>query len=194
MYLGLIRLGINVEEDALSPHPDEPNLSPADQQKIRHAITTRRIDPADVPETAKSPDLSQINALTASTQGPTPTKRKAEFQASQVASSSQTSQSAPRSSQSGNQSYTFEDEEEDTPEEESKDELYCMLTTNVVGVQYYKGMPKQSVPNRLITNAFLSGLVGPGEEVSLVREPQNQYDRCALFLGLQTSLLSHVAV
>ena len=52
-----------------------------------------------------------------------------------------------------------EEDVEDFPEEESRDELYVMLKTNVVGIQYYKG------------------LVGPGEEVLLVRQPHNQYDR-----------------
>ncbi|KAF8345940.1 SNF2 family N-terminal domain-containing protein [Amanita rubescens] len=53
-----------------------------------------------------------------------------------------------------------EEAEEDTPsDEEAKDELYCAYSTKVVGIQYYRGM------------------VGPGEEVLLVREPQNPYDR-----------------
>jgi len=41
-----------------------------------------------------------------------------------------------------------------------KDELYGIMTTTVVGIQYYKGI-----------------MVGPGEEALLVREPQTQYDR-----------------
>ncbi|KIP02391.1 hypothetical protein PHLGIDRAFT_297330 [Phlebiopsis gigantea 11061_1 CR5-6] len=40
--------------------------------------------------------------------------------------------------------------------------MYVMMRTNVVGIQYYEG------------------LVGPGEEVTLVREPTNKYDRNAI--------------
>ena len=35
--------------------------------------------------------------------------------------------------------YPVIEEDEDQPEEESRDELYCVLKTNIVGVQYYKG-------------------------------------------------------
>ena len=53
-----------------------------------------------------------------------------------------------------------EDEAEEVPPpEDTIEELYVMLRTSIVGVQYYKG------------------LVGPGEEVRLVRQPNNQYDR-----------------
>lgn len=52
-----------------------------------------------------------------------------------------------------------EDIEEIVPEEEVKDELYVMVRTNVVGIKYY------------------DGLVGPSEEVRLVREPTNRFDR-----------------
>ena len=67
---------------------------------------------------------------------------------------------------------------EDEQETEVRDELYCVLETQVVGVQYYTG--------RYETRAISSrpdsvpGMVGAGEEVRLVREPHNQYDRCAL--------------
>lgn len=54
------------------------------------------------------------------------------------------------------------EEEEDaaTPVEEVQDELYGQLTSEVVGIRHYRG------------------LVGPGEEVLLIREPTNAYDRC----------------
>ncbi|KAG6887502.1 hypothetical protein C0992_012023 [Termitomyces sp. T32_za158] len=51
---------------------------------------------------------------------------------------------------------------EETPDEEIADELYCRMNTNVVGIQYYKG------------------LVGPGEQVMLIREPRNPYDSNAI--------------
>ncbi|EIN11511.1 hypothetical protein PUNSTDRAFT_111629 [Punctularia strigosozonata HHB-11173 SS5] len=52
--------------------------------------------------------------------------------------------------------------EDNSPEEDAVDELYCQMKTNVVGIQYY------------------DGLVGPGEQVRLVREPSNKYDRNAI--------------
>ncbi|KAG6845916.1 hypothetical protein H0H87_000722 [Tephrocybe sp. NHM501043] len=51
---------------------------------------------------------------------------------------------------------------EEVPEEEVVDELYCTLNSNVVGIQYYKG------------------LVGPGEQVALIREPTNRFDKNAI--------------
>ena len=39
-----------------------------------------------------------------------------------------------------------EEEVEDVTEEEIKDELYCIMTTNVVGIQYYKGWPNVTYP------------------------------------------------
>lgn len=54
-----------------------------------------------------------------------------------------------------------EQEEINAYEEEPRDELYCVLNSKIVGVQYYTGM------------------VGPGEEVNLIREPHNKYDRHA---------------
>jgi hypothetical protein len=42
------------------------------------------------------------------------------------------------------------------------DEVYIHLQTDVVGIKYYRG------------------LVGYGEQVNLVREPTNQYDRNAI--------------
>lgn len=65
--------------------------------------------------------------------------------------------SAPRASQNAS-SQEEEVEEADVYEEESRDELYCIMSSKIVGVQYYKGM------------------VGPGEEIRLIREPHNAYD------------------
>ena len=46
--------------------------------------------------------------------------------------------------------------------DDAQDELYCGVKVPVVGLQYY------------------TGLVGDGEEVRLVREPHNSYDRNAI--------------
>ncbi|KAI0356200.1 hypothetical protein OH77DRAFT_1423798 [Trametes cingulata] len=158
--------------------PGFKDLYPADQSKIRLAIGLLRVDPSDVPPTAKAVDAAL------STPDPSQRKRKAQYEASLAASqgtppsSSQPSLSQPSSSQPPSSqplrrisglpagvSFSqpvYEDEAEDLPEEESRDELYVMLKTSIVGVQYYKG------------------LVGPGEEVILVREPHNKYDRNAI--------------
>ena len=69
------------------------------------------------------------------------------------------------------------DEDDDVTQMEPEviDELYGTYKTNVVGVRYYKGAC-------LYLNLFIllirhTGLVGAGEQVGLVREPTNQYDR-----------------
>ncbi|KAJ6499180.1 SNF2 family N-terminal domain-containing protein [Mycena sanguinolenta] len=118
-------------------------LLPADQTKIRTAISLRSVDPSDVPATARVPAV------------PSQKRRRAEFEASQAASSSQAT-----SVSSGQQ--PVEEEEEEIAEVEPPDELYVTMQTDVVGVQYYRGM------------------VGAGEEVRLTREPTNPYDRNAI--------------
>ena len=46
------------------------------------------------------------------------------------------------STSSASSSFLLAEEEiEDLAEEEIKDELYCVMTTTVVGIQYYKGWP-----------------------------------------------------
>ncbi|TFK44820.1 SNF2 family N-terminal domain-containing protein [Crucibulum laeve] len=125
-------------------------LKPSDQQKIRLAISLRRIDPADIPVTAKATTTSSM---------PTPATRS-------VLSQKRKANDAPSSlkyiSTPSSLQMPEEEVEEESTEEEPKDEIYCTLNTSVVGIQYYEG------------------LVGPGEEVLLVREPHNKYDRNAI--------------
>ena len=134
--------------------------SPADQSKIRLAVQLRRVDSADIPPTAKDPALS--------TPGPSQKKRKLQYEASLSSSqntppsSSQPSSSQPSSSQplrrisgpplSQIRQAVEEVENEDVPEEESKDEPYVWLRTSIVGVQYYKGaLPTLQIPCTLLT-------------------------------------------
>ncbi|KAF7361792.1 DNA repair protein rad5 [Mycena venus] len=126
-------------------------LSPADKKKIRDAISARRVDPSDVPVTARA--SAQV-----ANPAPSQKRRRAEFEASQGASSSQSSSSVL----SRSQPVAEEEEEEEVTEVEPPDELYCTMQTDVVGVQYYRGM------------------VGAGEEVRLTRQPTNPYDRNAI--------------
>ncbi|EMD31673.1 hypothetical protein CERSUDRAFT_88802 [Gelatoporia subvermispora B] len=136
------------------------SLRPEDQAKVRLAVGLRRIDPADVPESAKP------LVIPSSSSSPAPSQSQRKRKAEEAAlSSSQRSQS--RSSQD-----VIEIDDEDVPEDEAVDELYVMLKTSIVAVQYYKG------------------LVGPGEEVRLVREPHNKYDRNAI----QVKNIGHVQV
>ncbi|KAJ7045638.1 SNF2 family N-terminal domain-containing protein [Mycena alexandri] len=117
-------------------------LSAADQTKVRSAISRRHVEPGDVPSTARSPNQTTPNAA------PSQKRRREEFEAASSA------QSKPRPA--------TEEEEEEVTEIEIPDELYVTMNTQVVGVQYYRGM------------------VGAGEEVRLTREPTNPYDRNAI--------------
>ncbi|KAF5380521.1 hypothetical protein D9615_004518 [Tricholomella constricta] len=147
------------------------NLKPQDQQKIRLAISLRRIDPDDIPDSAKARPMPTPSAG-ANNDRPSQKKRKAEPEpllASQGAPSSSfttsTNPTPPASSRMKISTATrlAEDERvEEAPREEVRDELYCTMNTNVMGIQYYKG------------------LVGPGEEVLLVREPRNKFDSYAI--------------
>ncbi|KAH7924627.1 hypothetical protein BV22DRAFT_1129678 [Leucogyrophana mollusca] len=134
------------------------NLKPDDQARVRQAIARRMVDPSDVPESAK------VRAPAAAAPAPSQKKRKAAFEG--VANLSQPSASQAKSAHASARPLARLAQEEDDEvmiiEPEPVDELYCMMNTNVVGVQYYKG------------------LVGPGEEVRLIREPHNQYDKNAI--------------
>ncbi|KAG1766956.1 SNF2 family N-terminal domain-containing protein [Suillus occidentalis] len=122
---------------------------PEDQTKVRRAIANERVDPADVPLTAKvaTPSAAHVTPSTSQTPALNQKKRK-----------------AARLYGLPTRPITYDDEDDEVTiiEPDSVDVLYCTLKTSIVGVQYYKG------------------LVGPGEEVRLVREPQNQYDRNAI--------------
>ncbi|KAJ7076375.1 SNF2 family N-terminal domain-containing protein [Mycena belliarum] len=127
-------------------------LSVADQNKIRTAISRRRVDPSDIPN-KQVPASVQPSAST----GPSQKRRRAEFEAIQASSSQGPSSSPAVPSQTA-----LEEEEEEVTEVEPPDELYLVFKSSVVGVQYYRG------------------LVGPGEEVQLIREAHNPYDRNAV--------------
>ncbi|CAA7259081.1 unnamed protein product [Cyclocybe aegerita] len=135
-------------------------LKPADQQKIKLAISLRRIDPADIPASAGMRPTPQVvspsNDTGPSNAGSKRTSTQAGLDRPTTAARFSV---APASSPQPPQ---VENEEDVQEEEEVRDELYCRMNTNVVGIQYYRG------------------LVGPGEEVLLVREPHNQYDRNAI--------------
>lgn len=154
------------------------NLRAEDQKKVRMALVTRRIDPADIPESARpglglgpappalnnitpsssqnmpassqvtAPPSSQPSASQGQGPGPSQRKRKAAFEAamaagqgsahSQAGPSQQQQQPVKRVQGPGNTTWE-EGAMDDAPEEEPVDELYCTMTSSVVGIQYYKG-------------------------------------------------------
>lgn len=103
----------------------------------------RRIDAADIPETAKVGLKKNENAAP----GPSQAKRKAAFEAAKASSQgSQSRASQPSSSQGPRRlpaptaSQIAAEVEEVIPEQEEViDELLCSFHTNVVGIQYYEG-------------------------------------------------------
>lgn len=130
----------------------------------------------DVPATAKVVNLPRDDAPL-----PSQKKRKAAHLAE---ASSRGNVSQPSSSRSvGTQvsrptaSQRVEEEalENEVTEEDSVDELYTALRTDVVGIQYYTG-PSVFQCFKSSHDSSL-GLVGPQEEVLLIREPHNKFDR-----------------
>ncbi|KAH7915183.1 SNF2 family N-terminal domain-containing protein [Hygrophoropsis aurantiaca] len=139
------------------------NLRPEDQAKVRLAMSRRRVDLSDVPESAKIPVSATLRNV--APPAPSQSKRKATFDVDPAKSGSSSIQTKNASTSSRHSIRSAQEEDSDEVmiiEPETVDELYCMMDTNVVGIQYYKG------------------LVGPGEEVRLIREPHNQYDRNAI--------------
>lgn len=96
----------------------------------------RRIDPADIPRTAGT---GSGNVVT-QTVPPTQLKRKA----TQAGLDQTARTDNPASGSSSLPRYTQEEVEDIPHEEEIRDELFCIMSTNVVGIQYYKGLSMTS--------------------------------------------------
>ncbi|CAK5281753.1 unnamed protein product [Mycena citricolor] len=133
----------------LSSAPGFNQLTVHDQSKIRTAISRRQIDPRDaairsnVGTSTPSTSTAQRSVLSSA-----PKRSRAQFEGA--------------SSASAIERVALEEEEESSTPEADIDELYVTLRTNIVGIQYYRG------------------LVGAGEQVLLLREPTNQYDSNAI--------------
>lgn len=139
-------------------------LRPEDQGKVRRAIAGRRVDPVDIPTSAKAiaaPMSQPLQPLMPLLTAPEPTSaNQRQRKRKQLSESSEPSvPSVSGVSTSSRPRTNDEDEEVLLIEPEPIDELYCIFKTRVVGVQYYKG------------------LVGAGEQVTLQREPRNPYDK-----------------
>ncbi|KAF9565547.1 hypothetical protein CPC08DRAFT_815314 [Agrocybe pediades] len=132
-------------------------LHEADQNKIRMAISLRRIDPNDVPPSAKP--KPKVGFANGSSQ---PSSSQGKRTATQAGLDPLVQRLNAALSSSSTQARRKEEIEDEPYEEEVRDELYCNMVTSVVGIQYYRGM------------------VGPGEQVLLVREPHNRFDRNAI--------------
>ncbi|KAG1816100.1 SNF2 family N-terminal domain-containing protein, partial [Suillus subaureus] len=140
------------------------NIRPEDQTKVRQAIANQRVDPADIPKTAKVVTLTTAHVTPSTSQAPAPSRKKRKAPSEQaVPTNSQLSSVKPviRATY-GPIMCNDEDDEVIIIEADPIDVLYCTLSSSIVGVQYY------------------NGLVGPEEEVRLVREPQNKFDRNAI--------------
>src|SRR6266511_2522719 len=101
---------------------------------MRLAISQQRIDPVDIPRTAR------LNAPVASTQSkssaPTPGINNLKRT---VAQAGLDSTARLKNASTSVPSPTQRDQEEEVVEEEQRDELYCEMSTQVVGLQYYTG-------------------------------------------------------
>ncbi|KAH7334908.1 SNF2 family N-terminal domain-containing protein [Rhizoctonia solani] len=190
--------------------PGLARLNPADRQKIHTAVQHLRIDEADVPITARSltrtssipsgsqpprvgaaPPFSQRAAATTSQiMAPLPStskKRKAPAKSKAKAASALPPPPPPvmmpppaphfapvyqapppymgtqvTMSQQKREDEDYAEEDFGAEEEAQYIDFYLSFQSSVVGIQYY------------------DGLVGPGEQVALVREPTNRYDQNAI--------------
>ncbi|KAG1716393.1 hypothetical protein ID866_745 [Astraeus odoratus] len=143
-------------------------LRSQDQVKVRCAIASGRIDPADVPASAKivAPAVIRPSASTAPpsicSQSTLPSggRQQKRKQPSEHSGTLKSLDQAAVASAGVHRLLDDEDEEIVLIDPEPVDELYCKYETKVVGIQYYKGMC----------------LVGAGEKVRVVRDPRNAYD------------------
>lgn len=162
--------------------------SPQDQAKVRRAIANQRVDPADIPLAAKTVTSTTAHVIPSTSQPPAlgQKKRKAAFEQAAHTNSQMNSARLAVPATTRSIARDVDDDDEVTIiEPDPVDELYCTLRTNIVGLQYYKGECSRRLSYISINVAF-QGLVGPGEEVRLPREPNNPYDRYRLLcIGIE---------
>lgn len=113
----------------------------------------RTVDPADIPASAKAPTpgagssqlkknasqdrLTQI-AQALATPGSSQKRTATQAELNRFSQIRQALVDVPSP-------LPTQEEAEDASEEEFKDEIYCNMNTNVVGIQYYKGMFRKSI-------------------------------------------------
>jgi SWI/SNF-related matrix-associated actin-dependent regulator of chromatin subfamily A3 len=118
------------------------SVRPQDQAKVRRAIANQRVDPADIPLSARAaaPTIAHVTPSTSQAPALRQKKRKAVFD--QAAHTNSQSGSAGPAVPATTRSiiHDIDDDDEVTIiEPDPVDELYCTLRTSIVGVQYYKG-------------------------------------------------------
>ena len=107
-----------------------------DQQKVRRAIARQCVDPADVPATAKAAPPAVVSGMPPAALAGQKRKFDSAVTFQSVGQSSIPNANAEKGARS---SPGDEDEEVGLIEPESADELYCVMKSSIVGVQYYKG-------------------------------------------------------
>ena len=119
--------------------PGFQELRVEDQAKIRKAIAQRHVDPADVPETAKEPSIPALPQPSSSQTAPGTSRKRS---ATLLHPSGSQASAQHFSSSSSTRVIDISDEEstEEANAEETVDELYCIMKTQVVGIQYYHGI------------------------------------------------------
>ena len=160
--------------------------SPQDQEKIRRAIANQRVDSSDIPLTAKAATSTTIHTSSFTSQVPAPSQKKRKAVPEQVAHTTSTKPAVPATIRSN----VDDDDEVTIIEPDPIDELYCTLSTSIVGVQYYKGGCSRRFLAYTSIDVAIEGLVASGEEVRLIREPLNEYDRY-VSLCIVTELLAN---
>lgn len=119
-------------------------LNAEDQARVRLALKTRRIDSANVTHPSSSKPVSQPSQQTSSAQTPAlnEKKRKAvtvsDVLPSQNVASPSPTQAAARRAVIGGAAWE-EGADADEVIVQQVDELFCTVSSDVVGVQYYKG-------------------------------------------------------
>jgi SWI/SNF-related matrix-associated actin-dependent regulator of chromatin subfamily A3 len=120
------------------------SLQAEDQARVRLAVKRRRIDPADFTGSSSSSQPIPQPSQSTSTQAPAAStgKRRADTapgpsQSHNVAMPSPT-QAAARQAAVGGTAWEEGADAEEVVEEQI-DELYCTVSSSVVGIQYYKG-------------------------------------------------------
>ena len=110
---------------------------PNDRAKVKQAIAQKSVDPADIPETARPRPAVPTPVPTPNT---TVSKRKSEAIAGPSVQNSRPSLPKTGNSALNATRETVEiNNEEAGSQEEAADELYCVMQTQVVGLQYYNG-------------------------------------------------------
>ncbi|QRW08198.1 SWI/SNF-related matrix-associated actin-dependent regulator of chromatin subfamily A member 3-like 3 [Ceratobasidium sp. AG-Ba] len=139
--------------------------------------------PAPPPTAPKKRKAPATKTPSLPTPALTPTSSQASYSQQPYLQASQYDQHRPAAGYSGQITMTQQQrddaaylDDDDYDEEEAQyTDMYLSFQSQVVGIQYY------------------DGLVGPGEQVNLVREPTNKYDRNAIqVMNMRLKQVGHI--